>query len=153
MIVRFNHWRDKFSILSQTNIRDRLRDRGIKVANDMTRAQSQIVAAARRNGERVYFKGGKLCVVPVAKPVDLTNPNSHVGHTKPLHVNSYAQAVSRPRPCNAGHVSGNAYAHPSPHQSPISCDGRRWQEKAGYCAVLPLPPPPTQDQETSFKQH
>ena len=64
MIVRFNHWKDKMTVLSNRHFRDNLEDRGMKVANDLTRNQVAIVAAARRDGKVAFFKKGKLTVEP-----------------------------------------------------------------------------------------
>ena len=64
MIVKFNRWKDKMTVLSNRQFRDNLENRGTKVANDLTRNQAAIVAAARRDGKMAFFKKGKLKVEP-----------------------------------------------------------------------------------------
>ena len=64
MIVKFNRWKDKMTVLSNRQFRDNLENRGTKAANDLTRNQAAIVAAARRDGKVAFFKKGKLTVEP-----------------------------------------------------------------------------------------
>ena len=64
MIVKFNRWKDKMTVLFNRQFRDNLENRGTKVANDLTRNQAAIVAAARRDGKVAFFKKGKLTVEP-----------------------------------------------------------------------------------------
>ena len=64
MIVKFNRWKDKMTVLSNRQFRGNLENRGTKVLNDLTRNQAAIVAAARTDGKVAFFKKGKLTVVP-----------------------------------------------------------------------------------------
>ena len=64
MIVKFNRWKDKMTVLFNRQFRDNLENRGTKVANDLTRNQAAIVAAARRDGKVAFFKKSKLTVEP-----------------------------------------------------------------------------------------
>ena len=64
MIVRFCRWRDKMSLLSDRVTRDKLKQQGITLANDLTRAQACMVAQARRDGMRAYFRRGKMVIGP-----------------------------------------------------------------------------------------
>ena len=60
MIVKFNRWKDKTTILSNRKFRDDLENQGIKVVNDSTQNQTEIVAAAKGDGKVAFFKKGKL---------------------------------------------------------------------------------------------
>ena len=60
LIVEFTHWCDKLGILMNKDIRDHLRQNGVRVANDLTRRQSSQVAEIRRQGKVGYFLSGKL---------------------------------------------------------------------------------------------
>ena len=64
MIVKFNRWKDKTTILSNRKFRDDLENQGIKVVNDSTQNQTEIVAAAKGDGKVAFFKKGKLIVRP-----------------------------------------------------------------------------------------
>ncbi|XP_076444409.1 uncharacterized protein LOC143282607 [Babylonia areolata] len=65
MIVRFARWRDKMTIITDRDLRNKLTEKGVKVANDLTRAQSSVVAEARREGKKAYFRKGKLVIAPL----------------------------------------------------------------------------------------
>ncbi|XP_076439146.1 uncharacterized protein LOC143278020 [Babylonia areolata] len=65
MIVRFARWRDKMTIITDRDLRNKLTEKGVKVANDLTRAQSSVVAQARREGKKAYFRKGKLVIAPL----------------------------------------------------------------------------------------
>ena len=60
LIVEFTHWCDKLGILMNKDIRDHLRQNGVRVANDLTRRQSSQVAEIRRQGKVGYFLNGNL---------------------------------------------------------------------------------------------
>ena len=65
MIVKFANWRDKLSLLKDKSKRENLqKETGVRLANDLTRRQSAVVAEARREGKVAFFRNGKLQVQP-----------------------------------------------------------------------------------------
>ena len=59
ILIRFRHFTDKLAVLKS---RSRLKDKGIGVANDLTRHQRSELQALREKGERGYFKNGQLVI-------------------------------------------------------------------------------------------
>jgi len=78
MIVKFSRWSDKMLVLTQG--RDELKRRNIEVAGDLTTQQQQTIKYHRQNGQRAYYKAGKLIV---------EGPLQH----RTLNKGSYAQAA------------------------------------------------------------
>jgi archaellum component FlaC len=64
MIVKFNHWKDKMAVITDREYRDGLKEKGVAVANDLTRKQASMVAEARKEGKVAFFKRGKLTWSP-----------------------------------------------------------------------------------------
>ena len=48
MIVRFSRWKDKMAVLSDNALRDELRRKGIRIANDLTNRQAALVTEAKK---------------------------------------------------------------------------------------------------------
>ena len=48
MIVRFSRWKDKMAVLSDHALRDELRRKGTRIANDLTNRQAALVAEAKK---------------------------------------------------------------------------------------------------------
>ena len=64
MIVKFTQWRDKMRLLTDKALRERLERRGVRVANDLTRRQMDMVSQAKREGKAAYFVKGKMTIGP-----------------------------------------------------------------------------------------
>ena len=64
MIIKFYRWKDKMAIITDKDFRSKLKEKGITVANDLTRQQASVVAEARKQGKVAFFKNGKLTVQP-----------------------------------------------------------------------------------------
>lgn len=64
MIVQFHRWSDKMVLLSDKNVRDKLRTAGIKVASDLTRLQANNISKAREEGKFAFYKNGQLYTEP-----------------------------------------------------------------------------------------
>ena len=81
MIVRFARWKDKQALLSDQTMREELREKGIRIANDLTNRQAALVAGAKKDGKFGYIKNGKLVVVDRAAPkTGYTSRNSDRGN-------------------------------------------------------------------------
>eukprot|EP00745_Piridium_sociabile_P044408 TRINITY_DN93097_c0_g1_i6.p1 TRINITY_DN93097_c0_g1~~TRINITY_DN93097_c0_g1_i6.p1 ORF type:complete len:171 (+),score=31.07 TRINITY_DN93097_c0_g1_i6:60-572(+) len=52
------------SLISDRDTRNKLKQEGVGVANDLTRAQAHVVAQARKDGKRAYFRRGKMVIGP-----------------------------------------------------------------------------------------
>lgn len=64
MIVKFRQWRDKMTLIKDKDIRGQLEEKGVRLANDLTRIQAETVAQAKREGKVAYFVRGKLTIQP-----------------------------------------------------------------------------------------
>jgi hypothetical protein len=64
MIVKFAQWRDKMKLITDKEFRGRLESEGVRVANDLTRRQMDLVSEAKREGKAAYFVKGKLTIGP-----------------------------------------------------------------------------------------
>ena len=111
MLVKFRQWKDKIGILTDRSYRDRLDAKGIRVANDLTRRQSQIVHQARLEGKAAFFVKGKLTVsdrrqdsrtyAAVAAEQNLEHTTTHVfltspqkGNPRPISVQQQARRAT-----------------------------------------------------------
>ena len=135
------------TVLSNRQFRDNLENRGTKVANDLTRNQAAIVAAARRDGKVALFKKGKLTVEP-RRPdsrtyAKVTTADDAGATTNPAQVNVGGQTLREdscrdgdsPRVNNSGGERaiparanrGGAQSERGPRQSGLSdyWDSRR----------------------------
>lgn len=102
-IVQFARWSDKMAIL--TSGRQRLKQKGVTVAGDLTSKQRETIQQHRRQGLHAYYKGSSLIV---------TGPLRQRNH----HDRSYADAASRDHR-NVQHRSdgGQQYHTHPPYQS------------------------------------
>ena len=64
MIVKFSQWRDKMMCLTDKTFRGKLEREGVRVANDLTKRQMDIVSEAKREGKAAYFVKGKMTIGP-----------------------------------------------------------------------------------------
>jgi hypothetical protein len=64
MIVKFTQWRDKMRLITDRDFRAKLERDGVRVANDLTRRQMDLVAEARREGKAAFFVKGKMTIGP-----------------------------------------------------------------------------------------
>ena len=60
MILRFSRWKDKMAVLLDHALRDELRRKGIRIANDLTNRQAAQMAEAKKNGKFGYIRKGEL---------------------------------------------------------------------------------------------
>nr|KAG5694717.1 hypothetical protein BaRGS_031533 [Batillaria attramentaria] len=68
MLVKFARWKDKMSIIGDRDYRDSLlNNRGVRVANDLTKNQSILIAEARKAGKVGYIKRGRLVFTDIAE--------------------------------------------------------------------------------------
>ncbi|KAL8582794.1 hypothetical protein ACOMHN_061117 [Nucella lapillus] len=64
------NWRDKLELLRNKEFRNRLDEAGVRLANDLTRRQAEIVAQAKKENKVAFFSKGKLIVTD--KPAEDT---------------------------------------------------------------------------------
>ena len=64
MIVKFSRWKDKMTVLRDKVFRGRLENRGVRLVNDLTKRQLDMVAAAKREGKVAFFKNGRMTIGP-----------------------------------------------------------------------------------------
>ncbi|KAK7480548.1 hypothetical protein BaRGS_00028210 [Batillaria attramentaria] len=62
MIVRFASWKDKLSVVQDRQAKAEMRQKGIKVAQDLTKRQRLTLQQLRDEGKQCYFKNGRLFV-------------------------------------------------------------------------------------------
>ena len=62
MVVTFSQWEHKISIIKNQELRKRLREKGVRLSNDYTKKQTEIMAKARGEGKAAFFVKGKLIV-------------------------------------------------------------------------------------------
>ena len=60
MIVKFRLWQHKMKLLRDHDLRTKLEQRGIRLANDLTKKQVEITSKAREMGKVAIFIRGKL---------------------------------------------------------------------------------------------
>ena len=74
MIAKFARWSDKMEVLAKG--REKLREKGVKVAGDLTTRQKRIIKDHRDRGLHAHFKGDKLIVTgPINR-----EPGSNTSH-------------------------------------------------------------------------
>lgn len=118
MLVKFSRWRDKQYLLMNKDNRQRLREKGISLASDLTRSQAKIVADCRKQGKRAYFQRGHLVIdhnptprtfADVVKNVDASQTNTHGQHIDTTHMSN---------PSNTGLNKVRVGVSPSTSQQP-----------------------------------
>ncbi|KAK7484811.1 hypothetical protein BaRGS_00023985 [Batillaria attramentaria] len=62
LIVRFSRWPDKMAVVQGADLKQNLKDSGIKVAADLTKRQRAEIERVRSEGKFGYYKNGRLHV-------------------------------------------------------------------------------------------
>ena len=60
VIMKFERFNDKLKLFKYRGI---LRDKSIRISNDLSYTQRQMIKNANQQGQRAYFKNGRLCKV------------------------------------------------------------------------------------------
>ncbi|KAL8559101.1 hypothetical protein ACOMHN_008289 [Nucella lapillus] len=139
MIVKFNRWRDKMVILTNKDNRQKLHDKGVRVANDLTKAQAQIVATARKEGRRAYFQRGQLVIGPAP-----TDPRSYAQVVEGGSTQHASSPVFPTRPTQRGDLDSRAAVT-------SDSDITAGSGKAGASSPSPPPHPLLQVQRAGLK--
>ena len=68
LIVKLCRWKDKLYLLSDRQTRDRLRQKKIRIASDLTKRQKEEQKKAREGGAHAFWKSGRLQTENVRPP-------------------------------------------------------------------------------------
>ncbi|KAK7485535.1 hypothetical protein BaRGS_00023223 [Batillaria attramentaria] len=60
LIVRFSRWGDKMAVVQDTDLKQSLKGKGVKVAADLTKRQRAEIDRVRKDGKFGYYKNGRL---------------------------------------------------------------------------------------------
>nr|KAG5697969.1 hypothetical protein BaRGS_030282 [Batillaria attramentaria] len=74
LIVRFSRWPDKMAVVQGADLKQNLKDSGIKVAADLTKRQRAEIERVRSEGKFGYYKNGRLHVEDRRTPRDEQDP-------------------------------------------------------------------------------
>jgi hypothetical protein len=73
LVVQFQRWKDKMDLMSDSEMRNRMRKTGIRFTADLTTRQRSLVDFHRQQGKTAFYRNGRLQVLD--RPP--SNPNEH----------------------------------------------------------------------------